>query len=619
MDGAGNVMVDANNGQFFVNAPHNPLTTNIVGDPHTFYVQVWKDAGDGQGYVYAEGENPLVTFTHSDPAAVITSSTTDCDTSGTDANGICEVTFNTDRSGTIAAHGEVNSVDVGGTSLSRNTDGQNGNSGDGLKVYVDANVEIEAQASTYQQVGDTYVFTVNVQRDDGYGAGLIPTDTGPVTVNLTHSDPTATITPLYDQSTCDEGAVDGTCTLAFITDKTGYVTGYAEANVNVAFYTLNRVSGEQVITFVDANISIDPVDDTNGIGEDHEFIVTVKVDDGTGDGLMPYQGASPQVAITPAPNSGPGLCGTTDVNGACTVVINSDTIGTFTANASVNLDHLFGIALSRQTDGYAGPGGSGPATKSYVSGSLIWFKQDSSGNPLGGATFQVCRTLDRFGTDIEDECFDVLDNSAPDVDQVEGAFELVDLKLGEYTIQETAAPDGYLIDDASVKTFSLDIDSLVNPDPKPIWVNLPNQGCTAGWWKNSGLGAYDDPNDPLALAVTTTVADYWFGGIAPPGFDGTHSSLFREAFNLTEADMTARNLDPNLTLLGAVELGGGDFNALARQGTSALLNSLSVAYEFSAEQVLQEVHDAFISGVIGDLVTKYDTANKRDHGFCPTG
>jgi hypothetical protein len=83
--------------------------------------------------------------------------------------------------------------------------------------------------------------------------------------------------------------------------------------------------------------------------------------------------------------------------------------------------------------------------------------------------------------------------------------------------------------------------------------------------------------------------------------------------------MIDHGLDPNLTLLGAVKLGGGDFNALARQGTSALLNSLSVAYEFGTEHVLQEVHDAFISGDIGDLITKYDTANKRDHSSCPTG
>lgn len=99
--------------------------------------------------------------------------------------------------------------------------------------------------------------------------------------------------------------------------------------------------------------------------------------------------------------------------------------------------------------------------------------------------------------------------------------------------------------------------------------------------------------------------------------DGTTDTLFREVFDLDPSQM--QGLPTDLTLLGAVELGGGDFNALARQGTAALLNSLSVAYEYSAQQILQDVHNAFTSGDVGDLINLYDEANNRDHSFCPTG
>jgi hypothetical protein len=148
-------------------------------------------------------------------------------------------------------------------------------------------------------------------------------------------------------------------------------------------------------------------------------------------------------------------------------------------------------------------------------------------------------------------------------------------------------------------------------------VTFSSQGCTPGWWKNQGLGAYDDASDALAMAVTAAVADHW--GSAPAGFDGTHDALFMDAFNLTSAEMTAVGLDPNLTLLGAIELGGGNYFALARQGTAALLNSVSVDYSYDADQVLQMVHDAIVNQDLDDLVDLFDDANNFDHSSCPSG
>lgn len=394
---------------------------------------------------------------------------------------------------------------------------------------------------------------------------------------------------------------------------TNTVTATGDFGASTVFATVSD-SADCTTRVVDARISITP-DDTNEVGDSHTFTVLVEKNDGTG--WVDAQGVVPTITF---PGGAPGTVNTsdcdggTDSNGECDVIINSNVAGVFTAHAAADVS-VGGLSLHRETDGTGG--NSGNATKTYVDGSLTWLKKDSQGNLLGGATFEVCRTHDRFGTDISDECVTVLDNNPPDLDSDDGEFLLDGLLLGRYTITETDPPTGYQADDF-VETIEL---SLADPDKSAthVWVNVPGQGCTTGWWKNQGLEAYDKSTDELAIAVTNAVADYWYSGTAPAGFDGTHDALFRIAFKLTAAEMTDRGLDPNLTLLGAVELGGGGFNALARQGTSALLNSLSVAYEFSTDQVLQDVHDAFVTGDLGTLIDDYDTANSRDHSFCPTG
>jgi hypothetical protein len=98
-----------------------------------------------------------------------------------------------------------------------------------------------------------------------------------------------------------------------------------------------------------------------------------------------------------------------------------------------------------------------------VSGSLNWLKHDEEGQPLGGATFEVCRThtynsaSDDFD-DTADVCVSVTDNVAPDVDTDDGLFKLEGLVLGRYTVEETKAPLGFKIDPA-VRSIDLTTDA----------------------------------------------------------------------------------------------------------------------------------------------------------------
>ncbi|HEX8939576.1 MAG TPA: SpaA isopeptide-forming pilin-related protein [Candidatus Limnocylindrales bacterium] len=80
-------------------------------------------------------------------------------------------------------------------------------------------------------------------------------------------------------------------------------------------------------------------------------------------------------------------------------------------------------------------------------GSLSWQKQDGNGAALGGATFSVTpNPLTGSGS------LSVVDNtgqagySGADSDARAGFFKLAQVKPGTYTVQETAAPTGYVMD-----------------------------------------------------------------------------------------------------------------------------------------------------------------------------
>ena len=588
-----------------------PNATNEVGDPHEFIITVMEDAGDGAGFVAAAGETVNVTFLESNGAQA-----QPADACVTDGSGQCSVMVNSLTAGQIVATA-TSDVSVGGLTLTRTTDGSGNNSGPATKTYVDAKIAIAPNATN--EVGDPHEFIITVMEDAGDGSGFVAA--AGETVNVTFVESNGAVAQPADACVTDGS---GQCSVMVNSLTAGQIVATATSDVSVGGLTLTRTtdgiapnSGPAIKTYVDAKIVIEP-DAINGIGEDHTFIVTVMEDDGSGSGFQPAQGESVTVTLIDAGGAAAVVsndtCGSTDANGQCEVTFTSDTAGTVTGHAESNVQ-VGGLSLFRETDGVAP--NSDDAVKTFIDGSLTWIKHNSQGNLLGGATFEVCRTHDRFGDPVVEPCITVLDNAAPDNDPVAGQFELIGLALGAYTIEETVPPVGFE-GDPFVETVELTLES---PDGSAvhIWINTPGQGCTPGWWKNQGVTAYDQPSDLLAMVVEEAVETYWGGDI--PGFEGTTTSLFRDAFNLTPADMSNRGLDPNLTLLGAIALGGGNYNALARHGASALLNSLSIAYEFDADQILQDVHDSFVSGAPtpSSLISAYSTANNRDHSACPTG
>jgi hypothetical protein len=240
-----------------------------------------------------------------------------------------------------------------------------------------------------------------------------------------------------------------------------------------------------------------------------------------------------------------------------------------------------------------------------VAGSLAWLKQDNFGNPLGGATFEVCWTVDRFGTDITDVCQTVLDNQAPDVDSDPGEFKLANLPLGTYTIEETVPPPGYA-GDSYVETIIL---TLLEPNKlaQHTWVNTPNQGCTPGFWQGGAGGElWNDPDDPDWVYVDPQ-----------PFYQGTY---FNDFFN----DETP---DPRLngyTMLDLVSSGGTSDWAVkaARDMVAAYLNESAFpdGYPAVSLDALKTMWYAAVAGGDAGLQAFHNTVsswNSPSPGYCP--
>jgi hypothetical protein len=124
-------------------------------------------------------------------------------------------------------------------------------------------------------------------------------------------------------------------------------------------------SNHQILSYVDADITIGP-SATDEVGQVHTFVVTVKAEKG-GAGLQPVAGVFPTVTLSPTPGAATDNCAAvgTDASGQCAVVISSSVGGTVTANARASVT-VGEVTLSPDTAANSGPGGSGPATETYV-------------------------------------------------------------------------------------------------------------------------------------------------------------------------------------------------------------------------------------------------------------
>jgi hypothetical protein len=144
----------------------------------------------------------------------------------------------------------------------------------------------------------------------------------------------------------------------------------------------------------------------------------------------------------------------------------------------------------------------------------------------------------------------------------------------------------------------------------------PYWGCTLGFWKNHTSIWFQS-----AQALPTCVAAAITAMGPPYSGNGTASSSFASTFGVTAAQMIAAGYSPTLTLLQALNLGGGGFQLLARQGVAALLNTcgLSGFYYYNSTQVLTMVHDAIVNLTPTPFGDQFGTHNEALPDNCPPG
>ena len=353
-------------------------------------------------------------------------------------------------------------------------------------LVVDAKISVTPLVAT-NEVSTNHVVTATVEQDTGSGLVKAPAGTV-VAFSLANNLAGATfvadgVDSIVDGNSgndCVTVGTTGQCTVTITTSTTGDVDIHATTTFSVGGLSLTRATGSTGNSddankrFVDAQIDLDPLDDTNGITENHTITATVQQDDGLaantggGDAADGFGSAPNGTLVTFSFASNPGgigsfvggvsTCNTTA--GSCSIQIVSASAGTVVVHATTTFN--IGPDPVESVTRATGTGGnnSTDASKTFVAGSLAWFKNNNAGTRLGGATFTVCRTLDRFGVAVSDTCIVVTDGTAPDTDADAGEFKLINLKLGHYTVTETTAPPGY-VGDSSVKEADL---TLALPD-----------------------------------------------------------------------------------------------------------------------------------------------------------
>jgi hypothetical protein len=326
---------------------------NEVGDSHTFTVTIGMD--DGTGWSPAQGVTVTITFPGGAPGTVDAS---DCEVNGTDADGVCLVTINSDVAGIFTVHAKADIL-VGGLTLVRETDGQGDNSEDAVKTYVDARISIEGDGTN--EVGDEHTFTVTVEeKTNGVwvpvaGAKVVASATGVGSIT---------------GGTCETGVTDanGQCTVLVNSTVPGQTTVSATSDLIVDGVDISVSTPEPgVKTWVDAWISIGE-SAVNEVGDLHTFTVTIKTHDGSA--WSPAVGVAPTITfpgVQPGSSDLSDCAAGTGTAGTCVVTVNSNVAGVFSVHAAADIP-VGGLTLTRQTDGQGD--NSEEAVKTYVDAAI---------------------------------------------------------------------------------------------------------------------------------------------------------------------------------------------------------------------------------------------------------
>lgn len=211
--------------------------------------------------------------------------------------------------------------------------------------------------------------------------------------------------------------------------------------------------------------------------------LTIKKTDTNGAGL-----AGATFTVSPNPTTGTGSTSVVTGAGGTFAFSNNVKPGTYTVTET---DAPPGYLLPAQTSQQVTIGLNESKTLTFIDplGSVTWLKHDAAGALLGGATFELSATGGDASAAPWASTFPktVVDNGTNDADPVAGQIKVVNLPTGNYSVKETVAPTGYVLDSTS-KTFTIS-DATPNPSIATAFVNIPFAKVTlTKVWVNSFTG-----------------------------------------------------------------------------------------------------------------------------------
>ncbi len=485
-----------------------PDGVNAVGDAHTFTVTVTaQPAGTG-----APTFGPIAVQVTPTPGE----QSDTCATPTVDGNtATCTLTIDSDVAGVFTANASA-SVTMGGVTVERSTSGNAGPAGSGpaTKTYVDARISIGSDG--VNEVGDDHTVTGTVEVNAGDGWAPAPDGTD-VTFTIV-SGPGS-----LSASGCP--TIGGSCSVTLTSDTAGVTEVSASTEVEVLGVALERSTGASqhdqnlVKRWVDASISIAP-DGVNPVGADHRFTVTVRA---FPSGATPVAFDEITVDVQPSPVAQTDTCDTPVVvaeqdgtwTATCTLTINSDVAGVFTANTSATVT-MGGVTVERSTTGVAGPGGSGPAVKTYVDARIAI-------GPSG---------VNEVGDDHVFTASVRVDPGTGEVPAPDGTVIAVEKLSGPGVLSATSCVTGGGTGSCTV-TLSSDVagvsvvraSTLIDVDGVVFELGTDGQGDNSGpatkRWVDASVAITPDGVNPVGEEHTfTVVATAYPSGAVPVTFDG---------------------------------------------------------------------------------------------------
>lgn len=199
----------------------------------------------------------------------------------------------------------------------------------------------------------------------------------------------------------------------------------------------------------------------------------------TGPTGTPLAGATFSVSPNPATGTGSVTGLVTDANGK--IVFNGNVQpGTYTVTeTAAPAGYLLANPVSQQVT-FGAQAESKTLTFVDPLGDVTWLKHDRAGALLGGATFVITATGGAAAVapwDLDSAPITVVDNTGQpgytgrDTDAAAGKFKVTGLPIGTYSVAETAAPAGYVLD-STPQAFSIS-QAAPNATISTAFVNTP--------------------------------------------------------------------------------------------------------------------------------------------------